>query len=192
MTNIQLPLVHRKRWTVEEFDRLTDLGAFADEKIELLDGELSEKMSQNEPHARCVLLMQYKLMQIFGLGFVVRVQLPLRLDNSKPEPDVAVVGGDLRGPIEMPTDALVVVEIADSTLQTDRDVKSHIYARAGIAEYWIVNLNARQIEVRRQPQADATQPLGFAYASLQTLGADDQLSPLALPGVSFSVADVLP
>ncbi|RYX85093.1 Uma2 family endonuclease [bacterium] len=192
MTNLQLPHANRKKWTVEEFDRLTEMGAFADEKIELLLGDLFEKMPQNEPHVWGIYLMQNKLIQLFGQNFMVRCQAPLQLDNSKPEPDIAVIDMPTRGTLQIPSTALLVVEIADSTFQTDRDVKSHIYARAGIAEYWIVNLNARQIEVRRDPRADDSQPLGFTYGSLQTLGVDDQLSPLALSGAQFPVADILP
>jgi len=187
-----LELPNRVKWTVSEFDRLTELGAFADRKVELLDGEITEKMSQNEPHARAILLVQYKLIQLLPQGFVVRVQLPLRLETSKPEPDLAVVSGSLRDPVEMPTSATLVIEISDSTLQTDRDVKTGIYARAGIAEYWIVDLNARRLEVRREPRADATQPLGFGYRTLLLLNDTDELSPLALPDASFAVADVLP
>ncbi|BCM89763.1 hypothetical protein IAD21_01610 [Abditibacteriota bacterium] len=192
MTNLSLPLANRKKWTVEAFDRLTEMGAFADEKLELLEGDLVEKMSQNEPHVWGVYLMQNKLIQIFGQSYMVRGQAPLQLEDSKPEPDVAVINMPTRGTIQIPSTALLVVEIADSTLQTDRDVKSHIYARAGIAEYWIVNLNARQVEVRRDPRADDSQPLGFTYGSLQTLDANDQLAPLSFPTSSFSVADILP
>lgn len=94
MTNTQSLPINRKKWAVDELDRLTELGAFADENIELIEGDLSEKMSHNEPYGRGVLLMQHKLIQIFGQGHVVRSQAPLLLENSKPEPDVAVVRGN--------------------------------------------------------------------------------------------------
>jgi len=185
-------LPNRVRWTVDDFDRFTELGAFADRKVELLDGEFSEKMSQNEPHARAIMLLQYKLIQLLPAGLIVRVQLPLRLETSKPEPDFAVVAGSLRDPLEMPTTALLVVEISDTTLQTDRDVKTHIYARTGIEEYWIVDLNARRVEVRREPRADATQPLGFGYRTVLYLNDTDTLAPIAAPDVSLAIADILP
>ena len=187
-----LELPNRVKWTVDEFDRLSELGAFADRKVELLDGEFFDKMSQNEPHARAIVLLQYKLIRLLPDGFVVRVQLPLRLEASKPEPDVAVVSGSLRDPLEMPTTAALVVEVSDTTLQSDRDVKTHIYARAGVEEYWLVDLNARRLEVRREPRRDATQPMGFGYRTLLLLNDTDMLSPLALPDASFAVADVLP
>lgn len=192
MTKLPIPLENRKTWTIEEIERLTDLGAFGDRKFELLEGDLTEKMSQNEPHFNAVLLMQYKLLSLFGQGYLVLVQLPMHLGNSKPEPDACVIEGVPQGRIEIPTTALLVVEISDTTLQTDRDTKSHIYARAQIADYWIVNLNARQIEVRRDPREDSTAPLGWTYGSLSTLGAGDQLSALSRPDSSFLVADVLP
>jgi len=192
MTSTQLPLSSRIKWTVEEFESLTELGAFDGRRLELLDGEITEKMSQKEPHSSGVLLMQYKLLELFGRGFLVRVQLPMALQDSKPEPDACVTEGVPQGLIPIPSTALLVVEISDATLQTDRDVKTHIYARAGIEEYWIVNLNARQIEVRRDPRADPTQPLGYAYGSLQTLGAGDNIAPLSRPDAAFPVADILP
>ncbi len=192
MTPVPLPLQNRLKWTLEEFERLTDMGAFSGQKIELIEGDLVEKTSQNEPHANGILLMQYKLLELFRRGYLVRVQLPMHIANSKPEPDLSLVEGVPQGRIEIPLTALLVVEISDMTLQTDRDVKSHIYARARIAEYWIVNLNARQIEVRRDPRVDETAPLGWTYGSLQTLAATDQISPLHSPDFTFSVADVLP
>ena len=187
-----LDLPGRIKWTVDEFDRLAELGAFGERKIELLDGEIYEKMSQNEPHARTIMLLQYKLIQVLPSSLVVRVQLPLRLESSKPEPDIAVVSGSLRDPVQMPTTARLIVEVSDTTLVTDRDVKTGTYAHAGVEEYWIVDLNARRLEVRREPRADATQPGGFGYRTLLLLNDTDTLAPLALPQTSFSVADVLP
>ena len=192
MTTLLDCLPNRMKWTVDEFDHLTELGAFADRKLELLDGEIADKMSQNEPHARAIMLLQYKLIQLLPANRIVRVQLPLRLQTSKPEPDITVVAGSLRDPVEMPTTALLAIEISDTTLQTDRDVKTHIYARAGIEEYWIVDLNARRVEVRREPRADATQPLGYGYRTLLYLNDTDTLAPLAAPDVSLAIADILP
>jgi len=192
MTKTQLPLANRAKWTIEQYDRLIDLGAFSDRHFELIDGEITEKMAQNEPHQNSILLMQYKLLEIFGRGFLVRVQLPMSLKDSKPEPDLCIVEGVPRGRIEIPSIALLTVEISDTTLQSDRDVKGSLYARALIPEYWIVNLGARQIEVRRDPREDETAPLGWTYGSLVTLGANDQLAPLARPDAPFLVGDVLP
>ncbi len=192
MAKVDIPLQNRVRWTLEEFERLTDLGAFGDRKIELINGEITEKMSQKQPHFNAVLLMQYKLMSLFGTGFLVLMQLPMHLEDSKPEPDACVINGVPQSGIPIPTTALLVVEISDTTLQTDRDVKSHIYARAQIPEYWIVNLNARQIEVRRDPRQDETAPLGWTYGALQTLGANDEIAPMDFPASKFPVTDVLP
>jgi len=192
MTTAHLPVENRFRWTLEEFERLSELGAFGDRKVELLQGEIAEKMSQNEPHVWGIFLMQKKLLQIFGETHMVRGQAPIRTEDSKPEPDLAVVEMPSRDTLPAPSTALLVVEISDTTLLTDQTTKAHIYARAGIPEYWVVNLQARQIEVRRDPRADPTKPLGWTYGSLQTLGETDSIAPLARPDASFPVFDVLP
>ena len=192
MTTAQLPVRNRVKWTVEEFEHLTELGTFDGRRLELLDGEITDKMSQNQPHFNAVLLMQYKLLSLFGQGYLVLIQLPMHIGDSKPEPDAAVIEGVPQRELPIPSTALLVVEIADTTLDSDRDVKSHIYARAGIPDYWIVDINARQIEVRRDPRADPTKPLGWTYGSLQTLGETDSIAPLARPDASFPVFDVLP
>jgi len=103
MTPVVTPLERRKTWTVEEVEWLTGLGGFGDAKYELLEGDLIEKMPQNEPHFNGVLLMQYKLLSLFGEGFLVLTQLPMRLEDSKPEPDLSVIKGVPQGHIPIPT-----------------------------------------------------------------------------------------
>src|SRR5207244_2898413 len=122
------------------------LGLFRpEERLELLDGEILERMSpQKPPHAEGILGVVDALGPAFGPGYHVRPQLPLILDDgSEPEPDVAVVVGTRRDyGAESPRVAHVrlVVEVADTTLRFDRGRKQRAYARAGILEYWILNL----------------------------------------------------
>jgi len=190
-----LPLIARRGWTVEEFERLAEMGFFApDEKLELIEGEIVAKMTQNPPHAIAVRLMDIALHRAFGQGFDIRCQLPLTLESgNRPEPDLAVVEGAPRDFLQShPTSAVLVVEISDATLIQDREVKSGIYARAGIAEYWIVNLVERVVEVRREPQVDETQPLGFGYKRLARLSESETLAPLSEPQNAIAVADLLP
>ena len=189
------PFTARPGWTVAEFERLFDAGFFApDARLELIDGEVWEKMSQNEPHARAVLLAQYKLLQVFAAGYLVRIQIPLILsDTSKPEPDVAVVPGSLRDTdLLRPAVVELVVEISDSTLRADQTTKAALYARAEIAEYWIVNLVDRTLEVRRQPSPMEGELLGHGYRSTQILLPGESIAPLGAPASVIGVDELLP
>jgi Uma2 family endonuclease len=128
------------------------------------------------------------------LGYAVCVQLPLDLgDDSEPEPDVAVVVGE---PLDYrdahPTTAALIVEVLETTLSSDRTHKASLYASAGIADYWIVNLAHRQLEIHRRPIPDPHQPYGFGYVDVTHLTAADFVSPLAVPQATIAVADLLP
>jgi Uma2 family endonuclease len=131
---------------------------------------------------------------IVAPGFHLRVQLPLALDpDSAPEPDLAIVAGSVRAyRVTHPTSASLVVEVADSSLAFDRSWKASIYARAGIADYWIVNLVDRLLEVYRDPAADSATPLGYAYRQRLSFGPNDRVAPLAFPDVTIAVSDLLP
>ncbi len=189
------PFPARPGWTVKEFERLFDAGFFApDARLELIDGEVWEKMSQNEPHTLALLLMQYKMLEIFATGHVVRVQVPLILnENSKPEPDIAIVQGSLRtSSVPHPTTAELVIEISDATLRADQTTKAALYARAQIAEYWIVNLVDRTLEVRRQPSPMEAELMGHGYRSTQILLPGESIAPLGAPDAPIGVDELLP
>ena len=190
-----LPFTALRGWTVSEFEKLFEAGFFApDARLELIEGQVFEKMSQNEPHARAIMLVQYKLMEVFATGYLVRMQIPLILgESSKPEPDAAVVRGSLRdGNTALPSTAELVVEISDSTLVQDQQTKAALYARAGIAEYWIVNLVERTLEVRRQPSVMANELLGHGYRSTQILLPGERIAPLSAPDTEIGVDELLP
>jgi Uma2 family endonuclease len=180
------------RWTQRQVHRLDELGFFADRYVELLEGYLYE-MTIDPPHSAACGLANEVLRLAFGAGYTVRSQTPLDLGRrSLPEPDLAVVAGSIRDHARAhPTTALLVVEISDSTLRKDRRTKSHLYARAGIADYWIVNLVDRQLEIRRQPGPDPARPGRFAYPETTIVPADGSASPLAAPGSVIAVADLL-
>ncbi len=181
-------------WTVEEFERLFDAGFFApDARLELIEGEVLEKMTQNEPHAVALSLTEFALSGVFANCYV-RTQQPMILgETSKPEPDLAVVTGAPRDYLAShPTTAELVIEISDATLRADQTTKSALYARAQIAEYWIVNLVDRTLEVRRQPSAMQGELLGHGYRSTQILLPGETIAPLGAPASIIGVDELLP
>ena len=118
---------------------------------------------------------------------------PLVLGQATdPEPDVAVVSGKAGDYTAHPTTAALVVEVSDSSLRYDTSVKVGVYAAGGIAEYWVVDVNGRQLLVYRDPRPDAAQPHGHVYATQLTFGPNDTVSPLAAPSASILVSDLLP
>jgi Uma2 family endonuclease len=187
--------VQTRRWTREEYERLIETGVFhPEERVELIDGELVVMTPQKSVHATAVRLVDEMLRMAFGSGHDVRAQLPLALDpDSEPEPDVAVVIGMPRDYRDAhPTTALLVVEVADTTLAFDRERKGSLYARAGIADYWILNLADRVLEVYRDPVPAPSALYGWHYRVPQRLSASDSVSPLAAPRARVAVSDLLP
>ena len=183
-----------RRWRRAEYDRLVDLGMFTGERIELLDGALVVREPQGSPHAAIVDHVGRVLTAAFGPGWYPRLHAPLALDDdSEPEPDVAIVPGEPRDYIPAhPSTAALVVEVADSSLRLDRRLKAGLYARAGIPDYWIVNLAERALEVHRDPAPAASRQLGWAYRSITRLVPPGVVSPLAAPRAIIPVADLLP
>jgi Uma2 family endonuclease len=174
---------------------MIELGLFGeDDHLELVDGEILTMSPQKSLHAGTITVAAEALRLAFGAGCHVRVQLPLALDEmSEPEPDLAVVEGTGRDYLAAhPETALLVVEVADTTLPYDRGRKASLYARAGLAEYWIVNVADRVLEVHRDPAPDAGAPLGFAYTILERLAPESTVSPLAVPEARIAVSELLP
>jgi Uma2 family endonuclease len=185
--------VRTRRWTRHEYDRLIEVGLLReDDPIELVEGRLVVAEPQHDPHARAVELGTDALRLAFGRGWRVRVQLPLALGrDSAPEPDVVVLRGTPRdAPTGHPTTADLVVEVAESSLALDRGPKARIYARAGIADYWIVNLVDRVVEVHREPVPDARSR--SKYRTVQVVRPGEALTPLAVPAASVPVNNLLP
>lgn len=178
------------RWTREEYERLAESGFFPpDARIELIEGVIYDMAAQNSLHATGYRLVHESLRLVFpaGSGFEIRGQLPLALsDDSEPEPDLAVVRGGIRDFCDHhPTTAVLVVEVADSSLLRDRKKKVSLYARAGIPEYWILNLIRRTLEVYRDPVEET-------YRSRTTLRAGAYVTPFAQPLVRVQIDDLLP
>lgn len=160
------------RWTCDEYHRLTEMGFFDDVRVELLDGEIWRMPAQLTPHATSVRKAALVIRVAFGEGFIVEAQLPTTLNNgSEPEPDVLVVPGTPDDYIDHhpgPNDVRLLVEVSDKTLRKDRTRKAEAYARAGVEDYWIVNLVDRQVEVHRGPSPDGYEDIAI-YAPGQSL-----------------------
>lgn len=190
------PSPARRLWTREEFDRAEASGLFGDEeRLELIEGEIIVKDTPvDAPHATAQCRTEKVLNHVFAQGYDVRGQLPLALGRlSKPLPDVAVVvGSEDDYEDEHPTTAVLIIEVADTTLSFDRTHKAALYARAGIPEYWILNLNDRLLEVYLRPVAVRGRLFGYAYESVTQYAETDSVSPLAAPDAMLLVADLLP
>ena len=184
-----------RRWTRREYDRLVDVGIFRPgERLELLDGALVVREPQGSAHATAVGLVEESLRACFGPGWVVRVQMPIALDDdSEPEPDVAVAPGTWRDyELTHPSRPALLVEVAETSLDADRGAKAGLYARAGVPEYWIVNLVDRMLEVRRDPAPSPEAPAGWSYRTVTTLDRSASVTPLARPGAIIEIDSLLP
>ncbi|HEY7521390.1 MAG TPA: Uma2 family endonuclease [Methylomirabilota bacterium] len=183
-----------KRWRRMQYERLVDLGVFEGEPLELIGGQLIVAEPKGSPHAAAVGMASDAVRAALPPGWTVRIQDPVALDDeSAPEPDVAVVRGrhaDYRH--AHPARAALIVEVAESSLAFDRTRKGSLYARAGIADYWIVNLEERVVEVYRDPGPDLTAPFGWRYSSVERVRPPATLTLLELPQAAVRVAALLP
>jgi len=195
MASTDDPTVVTRRFKRVEYERLAELGFFQPgERLELLDGLLVVREPQASPHATAIRLAAAALRAAFGGGFIIEPQLPVALDDdSEPEPDVSVVAGEARDYLRShPSRPVLIVEVAHSRLAVDRTVKLNLYARAGITDYWIVNLVENVVEVYREPVASPAAPYGWRYASVVIARPPEALTPLAAPHARVAVADLLP
>jgi len=162
------------RLTVEQYHQMIRSGILSDDDaIELLSGWLIPKMPKNPQHRAATKLTRNALEAISPDGWYVDSQEPITLDDSEPEPDIAIVRGDTRDYLDRhpgARDLSLVVEVADSTRERDRTLKQRLYGRAGIPVYWIVNLVERQLEVYSQP---VELPSGPLYQQRQDYSLSD-------------------
>jgi Uma2 family endonuclease len=193
-----LPANHSRqgvRFTRDQYFALAEHGFFDGRRVMLIHGEILEMAAIKEPHAAGTSMVSFALGVAFGPGFWVREQKPLDiLTATDPEPDVAVVPGSPRDYWHQPTApaasiARVVVEVSDTTLFYDTTTKAELYATAGIADYWVLDVVNLRLLVFRDPQ-----PLAgvIAYRTHLTLTAGDTVTLLAVPNVPIPIADLLP
>jgi Uma2 family endonuclease len=184
-----------RRFSRVEYEKLIDLGFFQPgDPIELIGGELMVAEPQGAAHYTAIRKTAKALELAFGPGWDVRTQGPVGLDDeSEPEPDVAVVPGSLDDYRRAhPSRPVLTVEVSESSLRIDRQHKGSVYARAGLTDYWVLNLVDHVLEVYREPVADSTAPFGWRYGRSEVLGADAHVTPLAAPAASIPVARLLP
>jgi Uma2 family endonuclease len=150
------------RLSVQQYHAMIQGGVLTDDDpVELVEGILLFKMPKNPPHRVVVKVTQQTIEQMLPHGWHYLAQEPITLDDGEPEPDGAVVRGQVRDFLKRhpgPQDVPLVIEVADTTLARDRGIKMRSYARAGIAQYWIINLVERAVEVYARPDPTAKEP----------------------------------
>ncbi len=187
--------VKTHHWSRAQYDRLIEIGFFQPrDPIELIGGQLVVAEPQGTYHFTSVRAVEEALRVAFGEGWDVRGQGPVALDDeSEPEPDVAIVPGSFRDYVTgHPSRPVLVVEVSESSLAFDRHHKGSVYARAGLVDYWIVNLVDRVLEVYRDPVQDPAAAFGWRYRSVESFGPEAFISPLALSAARIRVVDLLP
>jgi Uma2 family endonuclease len=183
-----LPL-SRHRFTVDEYHKMAENGVLTeDSRVELIDGVIIDIPPIGPGHAGNVNWFTDVFRALFGGLAHLSIQNPVRLGlRVEPQPDVMLLrprADHYRSSHPGPEDVLLLVEVADSSLTYDRKTKARIYARAGIADYWIVNLVDATVEVHRDPERGR-------YRSVRVLKPGDSIQPLAFPEVSIAVSEVL-
>lgn len=179
----------RHRFTVEDYERMVRTGILTEEdRVELLEGEIIQMSPIGERHASCVKRLNRLLAQRLGDRAIVSVQDPIRLDDdSEPQPDLAILrpkadfyaSGHPR-----PGDILFLIEVADTTQEKDRGVKIPLYARAGIPEVWLMDLEQARVEVYGQPERDR-------YGEVRSFTREKRLSPRAFADTEIPVGEIL-
>ncbi|MCL1468235.1 MULTISPECIES: Uma2 family endonuclease [Argonema] len=174
-------------WTVEEYHRMIDAGILSpDDKVELLEGKIVKMSPQRPPHAGTTQRTDRYLQNLLRDLAEIRVQLPITLSTSEPEPDIAVVRIDPNAYGENhpnANDIFLLIEISYTTLKIDREEKAPIYARANIPEYWILDISNRRVYIFRNPTESG-------YQEQIILNADAAIAPLAFPQITIPFSEL--
>lgn len=181
----------RKRWTRAEIEAIESAGLLPQERLELIEGELMDRRGKTRPRAIAISEMVQCLWAIFGSRFVQQAAAidvsPEDNPSSEPVPDVIVLKRpltDFRVDNPGPADLALVCQVSDSSLGFDLSTKANLYARAGIEEYWVLDLQGRKLIVHREPSS-------VGYKSLHTYLAGEKVAPLAAPGATIAIDDLL-
>lgn len=179
-----------KTWTVQDYYRMSKAGVLKpDERTELIDGKIFLRAAKNPPHSAITKTAADYLRNLLREKADVRIQEPVHLgDRSEPEPDIALVRIEPRNYIErhpIPSEIFLIIEVADTTLNFDRKVKAAIYARSGIADYWIVDVNGERVFVFRRPDSEK-------YLEKTVFEKIGVLNPLAFPETAIDFCRFFP
>jgi Uma2 family endonuclease len=179
-------------FTCKEYYALADAGFFRGQRVQLIRGVITLEPPMNPPHATALTKILMVAVRLFAVGHAIRIQLPLDLGQTvQPQPDVAIVSGSADDYAQAhPTTAVLVVEVADTTLTDDLTTQAELYATAAIQEYWVIDLPNRRLHVLRDPAPVAAG--GTAYHTQRTYGPADTVAPLAAPNSPITVSDLLP
>jgi Uma2 family endonuclease len=182
---------NRRRWTRDECSRLAEMG-FLEGRYELIDGEILSLMGQNPPHRLTLMLIAGWLASLFGF-YAVQTQGPISLlgedgETNEPEPDIAVTSEPTTAYLTRhpePQELLLIVEVSDTTLGFDLNTKARLYARHGVAEYWVVDVNGRRLYRHRAPVADG-------YGDVAILSEEQLVASMFQPEATVRVGELLP
>ena len=179
-----------RKWTVKEYHKLGEMGFFhPEERVELFSGNIIKMSAKGTAHTSATRRTASVLRDLLGNQAAIYTQDPIALDdNSEPEPDIAVVRID---PFDYathhptPSEVYLIIEVADSSLTFDREIKAKIYARSGIADYWVLNVGDRQLHVFREPTENG-------YQSEVILAETASISPIEFPAFNIAIQALLP
>jgi Uma2 family endonuclease len=179
----------RRRFTVDDYHRMAEVGILTeDDRVELLDGEIVEMSPIGSDHAGHVKRLIALFTSRLGARVVVSVQDPVSLSrHSEPQPDVALLrprADFYAGSHPQPEDVLLLIEVADTSVETDRRIKLPLYAQAGLREVWLLDLDAERLEVYREPAAEG-------YREVHVLARGQEIAPQAFPDLTLRVDDLL-
>ena len=189
LTTMPAPTITKRRFSVKEYYLMADAGILSPrDRVELIDGEIVQMAAMGSYHAGCVNTLNRAFMETLGRRVVVSVQNPVRLsERSEPQPDVALLRphADLYTESHpRPDDVMLIVEVSHSTVEYDRDVKTPLYAAAGIPELWLVNLDEDFIDGLSDPD-------GAGYRTLRRYVRGERIAPALLPDAALEVSEIL-
>ena len=179
----------KRRFTISEYHQMAEVGILTpSDRVELINGEIIEMSPIGKRHAACVNRLNQLFSQRLGDRILISVQNPILLNNlSEPQPDIALLqprSDFYASGHPQPSDIFLIIEVADSSINYDKEVKIPLYSSGGITEVWLIDLNQNLVQIYQQPT-----PTG--YQVIQDFQPENALSPLAFPEINFQVNKII-